>query len=91
MNLDHVSAGSDVLKAAAVVFWAQRYPKAEYMDAVMEVILQGGDASANGCLVGAIMGLRVGFGKLPTHWLAHLHGRDWLSELAGQFTNLFWG
>ena len=91
LNLGHVSTESDVLKAAAVAFWAQRFPKAEYMEAVMEVILQGGDASANGCMAGAIMGLRVGFGKLPTHWLAHLHGREWLVELAEQYTNLFWG
>ena len=49
------------------------------------------DASANGCVVGAIMGLRVGFGKLPTHWLAHLRGHKWLEELADQYTKLLWG
>lgn len=90
LNLGHVRSGSDILKSAAVAFWAQRYPKAEYMDAVMEIILQGGDASANACVAGAIMGLRVGYSKLPTHWLAKLRGRDWLIGLAEEYTNLFW-
>ena len=90
LGLDHSIEGSQALKTAAVAFWAQRYPQAEYMDAVLEVILQGGDASANGCIAGAIMGMRCGFSKLPTHWLAHLRGKDWLSELADKYNILLW-
>jgi peptide-methionine (R)-S-oxide reductase len=90
LRLDHATEGSQALKTAAVAFWAQRYPESEYMDAVLEVILQGGDASANGCMAGAIMGLRCGFGKLPTHWLARLRGKDWLAELADKYNILLW-
>lgn len=90
LRLDHKGEASQALKTAAVGFWTQRYPSSDYIDPVLEVILQGGDASANGCVAGAIMGLRCGFGKLPTHWLVHLRGKDWLSELANKYNILLW-
>ena len=90
LGLDNAVEGSQALKTAAVAFWAQRYSNADFMEPVMEVILQGGDASANGCIAGAVMGLRCGFGKLPTHWLAQLRGKDWLSELADKYNILLW-
>ena len=89
LRLDSAITGSDALKTAAVMFWAQRVPQAEYMEAVLEVLLEGGDACANGCVVGAVMGLRCGYAKLPTHWLAHLAGRDWLGRLAERYAGLF--
>jgi peptide-methionine (R)-S-oxide reductase len=91
LGLDDVLDSSQALKTAAVAFWAQRYPNSEYMDPLLEVILQGGDASANGCICGAIMGLRCGFSKLPIHWLSQLRGKDWLCGLADKYSILLWG
>ena len=88
LGLDNAVEASQALKTAAVGFWAQRYPRSDFVDPLLEVLLQGGDASANGCVCGAIMGLRCGFGKLPIHWLSQLRGKDWLCELVDRYNML---
>jgi ADP-ribosylglycohydrolase len=59
---------------------------AEYfMRRVREVISAGGDATANGAMVGAIIGLHVGHQKLPEEWLCMIAHRDWVATKINDF------
>jgi ADP-ribosylglycohydrolase len=78
---------SYTLKTLAVALWAlrraARTPPAGwtadfFVAAIREVAAQGGDASANCAVAGAVLGAVGGFGALPPAWVAALPVHDWL-------------
>lgn len=56
-----------------------RYPSGEYFRRrVRETASCGGDATANCAIVGAVIGVFVGFSALPADWLEKINNRAWL-------------
>jgi ADP-ribosylglycohydrolase len=98
-RLDELGLGdrehrSYVLKTLAVAMWAfrqlARATPAErgpglFVAAVRAVASQGGDASANCAVAGAVLGAALGHKKLPAEWLGALPNRDWLLQEIASF------
>ena len=48
----------------------------------MKIVSEGGDTSGNAQIVGAIVGMKVGYSRLPTHLLQDMgNDRVWLNSL----------
>ena len=59
-----------------------------YENAILNIIMEAGDADTNGAVAGGIMGGYVGYSKLPKNWLNSLLHHDWLYEQVNEFYDI---
>ncbi|XP_061178913.1 uncharacterized protein LOC133187526 [Saccostrea echinata] len=52
-----------------------------FKDCMMKMILAAGDSNSNCCVAGAVLGSKVGFSRLPKHWVHGLRKKQtaWLN------------
>jgi len=79
LHLDDTTSGHS-LKCLGVAVWAFRERERDFRDIITEIALQGGDASTNACVAGAILGAYKGFDSLPQDWLEQLRHKNFLLE-----------
>jgi ADP-ribosylglycohydrolase len=94
--LDERDRRSYAVKTLACVMWVMRRiihtPPTErgpefFKDIIRAVGARGGDASANCCAAGAVLGALLGADDLPRDWLHALPNKDWLErEITGFVT-----
>jgi len=89
LALDDREHRSYTLKTLGCAVWAFRQlvktPAAQrdetfFINAIRQVAAQGGDASANAMVVGAVLGAALGPENLPAAWLEALPHREWLEK-----------
>ncbi|KAL8559171.1 hypothetical protein ACOMHN_048418 [Nucella lapillus] len=59
-------------------FWALK--KDHFRKALQELVMEGGDADTNAAVAGALLGCKLGLGKLPRSWVTGLKHKDWLDQ-----------
>lgn len=69
------------LKAMRVGLWAFQQED-DFESVLVRVVNAGGDTDTNGAIAGAVMGCRVGAGRIPARWLENIREIDRLVELA---------
>ncbi|OMJ66732.1 hypothetical protein SteCoe_36325 [Stentor coeruleus] len=75
MPLDQNDMGY-TYKCLGCAFWA--LTKDDWIQAIGEIILKGGDADTNAAVAGSLIGCKVGFSHLPMNLFNQLLYKDWL-------------
>lgn len=65
------------LKAFGSGVWALRYCKS-FDEGLVKVLREGGDADTNGAVVGALLGAKFGFKKLPKELVDYMFVGQWM-------------
>lgn len=86
LNLDEPGKINYTYKALGAGFWALR--QKDFRQAIQDIVLQGGDADANGAVAGALLGCKLGLDALPRTWVENLAHRLWLDELIDQYFDM---
>ncbi|ORZ24457.1 ADP-ribosylglycohydrolase-domain-containing protein [Absidia repens] len=55
---------------------------------LMDLVLEGGEADTNATVAGALMGVRLGYSRLPSEWVVGLKRWEWLEDLVDEFCGL---
>ncbi len=80
--LHHIGLGWVGDEAVAqALYCVLRYPN-DYVGAVRCAVNQDGDSDTVGCIVGGIMGARLGIEAIPADWRARCKNRAYLDDLA---------
>ena len=83
ISRDDICSGGYVLDTLQAAFWClERSESAE--EAIVQAVMLGDDADTTGAVAGALAGAAYGVDRLPDRWLAVLHDRDEIRELALQ-------
>lgn len=64
--------------------WAYNY-SASFLNGLISIIEQGGDADTNGAVTGALLGLKFGYSNIPDNLKNGLIGKDILELKSEQF------
>ncbi|KAJ3008120.1 hypothetical protein HKX48_008764 [Thoreauomyces humboldtii] len=56
----------------------------KFKQAIMEIVMEAGDADTNACVAGALLGCEVGFEGLPRDWVDGLRHREELEVVVEQ-------
>ncbi len=88
-NLDLLQLGERdkmgyTLKTMCAALWSNNYAT-DYYSGLRAIIEQGGDADTNGAVSGALLGLKFGFGALPTNLLNSLIEKELLMGKVNAF------
>lgn len=77
LNLEDQNQQGFTFKTIGAAIWALRYCTS-YEEALVRVVREGGDSDTNGAVVGAIMGCKTGYSKLPRDLLQYMFMGQWL-------------
>ncbi|CAO3597277.1 unnamed protein product [Absidia cylindrospora] len=55
---------------------------------LMDLVMQGGEADTNATVVGALLGVRLGYSQLPSEWVVGLKRWEWLEDQVDEFCSL---
>lgn len=85
LDLDQFTLGTTgyTLKALGAGLWALKHA-GSYLEGILAVIHEGGDADTNGAVAGALLGAKYGFTKLPMALVDGLIERDVLAGRVDQ-------
>ena len=75
------------LKAYGSAIWALRYCNS-FAEALEKVIREGGDADTNGAVVGAVIGAKYGFYKIPKEFIEYMFDFSWMNRELKSFLSL---
>lgn len=75
------------LKAFGAGIWALRHCRS-IKEALTVVLREGGDADTNGAVVGALLGAKLGFHKIPTEYIKNMFVGQWLFREVDPFMKL---
>lgn len=53
-----------------------------------DIVMQGGGADTNAALAGALLGVRIGYSRLPSEWVIGLKRWEWLEDRIEDFCRL---
>jgi len=82
--INHIGSGWEGPDAVAMaIYCAMRYPN-DYASAVRRAVNIPGDSDSVGCIVGGIMGARLGLVAIPSDWIDRLEGLDQLTGTANR-------
>jgi ADP-ribosylglycohydrolase len=94
LKLGERDGRSYVLKTLACAMWALRQlvktaPSKRdagfFKATLVSLAAQGGDASANCAVAGAVLGAAIGHARLPQEWLKALPNHEWLAKEVATF------
>ena len=75
------------LKTYGSAVWALRHCTS-YAEAISQVVREGGDTDTNAAVVGAVMGAKFGFHKLPSRLIQYMFEGAWLLREIKQYIAL---
>ncbi|XP_012942561.1 uncharacterized protein LOC101848559 [Aplysia californica] len=73
-------------KCMGAGFWALKQDN--FKKAMIQVVMQAGDADTNGCVAGAMLACKLGLSAIPKDWIDELEHKDWLMEYFHRFVRL---
>ncbi|KAI8144071.1 ADP-ribosylation/Crystallin J1 [Fennellomyces sp. T-0311] len=95
LNLDHPDHQTFKCLGVSIYAFTRQIPyqtedetSSAFKKILMDVIMQGGDAGTNAAVAGALLGVRVGYGRLPSDWVIGLKRWEWLEDRVDEFCNL---
>jgi ADP-ribosylglycohydrolase len=86
ISLDERHSIGYTLKTMAAGLWALKHN--DFKKCIQEIIHEGGDADTNAAVAGAVLGAKLGFGKLPKDWVNGLLEKEKLEAKVNDFINL---
>ncbi|XP_064605521.1 ADP-ribosylarginine hydrolase Tri1-like isoform X2 [Liolophura sinensis] len=89
LKLDEPGRVSYTYKTLGAGFWALR--QKDFREAIQAVVMEGGDADANGAVAGALLGCKLGLDAIPRAWIENLQHRYWLDQIIDQFLQVMEG
>ena len=72
---------TSAFKSVGVAYAAAHYNGSDFVGAIMDIIEEGGDTMGNAMITGGIIGLKLGYSRLPSHWMQDMKARNWLGEI----------
>ncbi|XP_050413834.1 uncharacterized protein LOC126828227 [Patella vulgata] len=80
LNAREDGKGSHTFKPITAAIIALK-SKSDYKSTILDIVMSCGDSNSNACVAGAIMGCKMGFSRLPTHWIDDLRSKqtNWLN------------
>ncbi len=75
-------------EALAIAVFCSLRNESDFRKGVTAAVNHSGDSDSTGCLTGAILGTRLGFGALPGKWVAALERREEILSLADELFEL---
>lgn len=84
LRLDEQGKLGYTLKTMSAALWAFNHA-VDFQSGLKSVIEQGGDADTNGAVTGALLGLRLGFGRVPKDLIDGLVGKEELMNKSELF------
>ena len=83
LDLCHSTSIGFTYKAMGSAFVALSTYK-DFQNAIIDLTMEAGDADTNCAVAGALLGVYLGYSKLPKQWLDKLIHFDWLYQLVEQ-------
>ncbi|ORZ23065.1 ADP-ribosylglycohydrolase-domain-containing protein [Absidia repens] len=87
-----LSRGSFKCLSAGLYSFTRHLPagrETEYFKHIlMDLVMQGGEADTNATVVGALLGVRLGYSQLPSEWVVGLKRWEWLEDQVDEFCSL---
>lgn len=77
LKLDEVSGIGYTYKCLSAGIWGLT-SDLDFEEIISQLVAAGGDADTNAAVAGALVGCRIGFSRLPQHWMAQLPYASWL-------------
>jgi len=80
-------------RALGAGIWALRYiaratnTKNIYLRVIKHIVYEGGDAGCNASVAGLLMGVWLGYSKLPINLIEKMPNNEWLDEMIKKFIN----
>ena len=87
MKLDDKDSIGYTIKCVGAGFYGIRSGK-DFMTALRDVIMEGGDADTNGSVCGALIGCMIGYEALPKDMLTFPY-KEWLDKQVDDFLRIF--
>lgn len=81
LNLTDPDNCTSAFKSVGVAYAAAHYNGSDFVGAIMDIIEEGGDTMGNAMITGGIIGLKLGYSRLPSHWMQDMKARNWLGEI----------
>ena len=72
LQLDEHGYRGYTLKAMAAALWALWYPT-NFVEGLVSIVNEGGDADTNGAPAGAVLGARFGYNAIPAEYTEGLN------------------
>lgn len=72
LDLDETYSIGYTLRTLSAALWCY-WHSPSFVDGLLSVVNEGGDADTNGAIVGAILGAKFGFLSIPEHYIDDLH------------------
>lgn len=84
LDLDETYSIGYTLRTLSAALWCF-WHSPSFVDGLLSVVNEGGDADTNGAISGAILGAKFGVSSIPGHYIDNLHNRE---EYHNKITNL---
>ena len=85
LNLSDPKRASCAFKTVGVAYAAAHYDGSDFVGSIMDIIQHGGDTVGNAMVTGGVIGIKLGFSRLPSHWMQDMKGRDWFGRIVDNF------
>ena len=85
LDLSDPKRGSCAFKTVGVAYAAAHYDGSDFVGSIMDIIQLGGDTVGNAMVTGGVIGIKLGFSRLPSHWMQDMKGRDWFGRIVDNF------
>jgi ADP-ribosylglycohydrolase len=82
LAIQKIGEGWDAASALALAVWVLRRHPDDLKAGIARGVNFTGDSDTVGALVGGLLGIRLGAGAIPPHWLRHLEKFTYLERLA---------
>ncbi|ESO99422.1 hypothetical protein LOTGIDRAFT_158508 [Lottia gigantea] len=83
LKLTEAGLANHTYKAMGAGFWALK--QRNFRQAITDIVMEGGDADANACVAGAMLGCKLGVKENPQSWITALEHRLWLDQIIDRF------
>lgn len=84
LDLDETYSIGYTLRTLSAALWCYWHSQS-FVDGLLSVVNEGGDADTNSAIAGAILGAKFGFSSIPAHYIENLHN---IEEYHNKITSL---
>ena len=88
LNLADHEHCTSAFKTAGIAYEAAHHNGSDFVQSILDIMKEGGDTTGNCMITGGIIGLKVGFSRLPSHWMQDMKAREWLGEIVESFLTI---
>lgn len=86
LDLDESYSIGYTLRTLSVALWCYWHSQS-FIDGLLSVVNEGGDADTNGAIAGAILGAKFGYASIPRNYVEELHNTQIYNDKVTLFLN----